>query len=231
MADTKISALTSATTPLAGTEVLPIVQSGATVKVATDNLTVRNIRANATTGILQVTGPTAASTRVMTVPDANYTVARTDAAQSFTGDQTLSTGNLVIGTSGKGVDFSATSGTGTSELLADYEEGTWTPNQGGALTVVGTFSSSGIYTKVGNLVYVRGTVSGSTSIAISSINNISTNLPFTVKAAAPSIGTVTSPATLNTFTGCYANATTTSLLSVNTVAATTSIEFSISYLA
>lgn len=32
MADKKISALTSATTPLAGTEVVPIVQSGATVK-------------------------------------------------------------------------------------------------------------------------------------------------------------------------------------------------------
>lgn len=34
MANTKISALSSATTPLAGTEVVPIVQSGATVKVA-----------------------------------------------------------------------------------------------------------------------------------------------------------------------------------------------------
>lgn len=39
MADAKISALTSATTPLAGTEVLPIVQSGATVKVSVANLT------------------------------------------------------------------------------------------------------------------------------------------------------------------------------------------------
>jgi hypothetical protein len=39
MADKKISALTSATTPLAGTEVLPIVQSGATVKVAVSDLT------------------------------------------------------------------------------------------------------------------------------------------------------------------------------------------------
>jgi hypothetical protein len=103
MANTKISALTSATTPLAGTEVLPIVQTGATVKVATDDLTVKNIRSNATTGILQVTGPAAASTRVMTTPNANFTVARTDAAQSFTGDQTLSTGNSVIGTSGKGI--------------------------------------------------------------------------------------------------------------------------------
>ena len=39
MADAKISALPSATTPLAGTEVLPIVQSGATVKVAVSDLT------------------------------------------------------------------------------------------------------------------------------------------------------------------------------------------------
>jgi hypothetical protein len=39
MANTKISALTSATTPLAGTEVLPIVQSGTTVKVPVSDLT------------------------------------------------------------------------------------------------------------------------------------------------------------------------------------------------
>jgi hypothetical protein len=39
MADLKISALPAATVPLAGTEVLPIVQSGSTVKVTVDNLT------------------------------------------------------------------------------------------------------------------------------------------------------------------------------------------------
>lgn len=39
MADKKISALTSASTPLAGTEVLPIVQSSTTVKVSVANLT------------------------------------------------------------------------------------------------------------------------------------------------------------------------------------------------
>lgn len=90
MADTKISALAAATLPLAGTEVLPIVQSGATKKVATDDLTVKNLRSNATTGILQVDGPAAAATRTMTVPDANFTAARTDAGQTFTGDQTIS---------------------------------------------------------------------------------------------------------------------------------------------
>ena len=45
---------------------------------------------------------------------------------SRTGDVELKTGNLVV-PSGKGIDFSATSGTGTSELFDDYEEGTWTP--------------------------------------------------------------------------------------------------------
>ena len=39
MADKKISALTAATTPLAGTEVLPIVQGGSTVKVSIGNVT------------------------------------------------------------------------------------------------------------------------------------------------------------------------------------------------
>lgn len=39
MADKKISALTAATTPLAGTEVLPIVQSSTTVKVPVSDLT------------------------------------------------------------------------------------------------------------------------------------------------------------------------------------------------
>jgi hypothetical protein len=68
------------------------------------------------------------------------------------GDVTLSTGNLVIGTSGKGIDFSATSsgsGTMTSELLSDYEEGTWTPSIGGTATYT---ARTGRYTKVGRLV-------------------------------------------------------------------------------
>jgi hypothetical protein len=50
MADTKISNLTAATTPLAGTEVLPIVQSGSTVKVSVANLTAgRSVDASAFT--------------------------------------------------------------------------------------------------------------------------------------------------------------------------------------
>jgi len=112
-----------------------------------------------------------------TVSTANGLVSPT-----FSGNVTLSTGNLVIGTSGKGIDFSATPGTGTSELLADYEEGTWTPNQGGALIVVGAYSSSGTYTKVGRLVTVTAIQQGSTSITTGSSNVLFSNLPFNVGA-------------------------------------------------
>jgi hypothetical protein len=69
------------------------------------------------------------------------------------GGLTINNGNLVIGTSGKGIDFSATansSGTMTSELLDDYEEGTWTPSVGGTATYN---TQDGTYTKIGNLVY------------------------------------------------------------------------------
>jgi hypothetical protein len=212
--------------------------------------TASNLKSNATTGVMQITGPAAASTRVMTIPDANYTVARTDATQTFTGtqrftgaimggssnvnfeilgtsaysavtvglgiaraskisptddsgyigwlfssqtdtyststqlpsdgatfadrfkvnglsgDATLYIGNLVIGTSGKGIDFSATAGTGTSELLADYEEGTWTPtitpSTSGAVTYT---TQSGTYTKVGRQVVIVFIVAGTKNTA------------------------------------------------------------------
>jgi hypothetical protein len=193
MADAKISALTGASTPLAGTEVLPIVQSGATKKVSTDDLTVKNVRSNATNGILQIAGPAAAATRVMTTPDANFTVARTDAAQSFTNDQTLSTGNLVIGTSGKGIDFSATPGTGTSELLADYEEGTWTPVVAGDATAgtyeIGTAYAS--YTKIGRMVTVQCYIQFAGSITGGGAGSmIVSGLPYTKKANSSTAGSV-----------------------------------------
>ena len=73
------------------------------------------------------------------------------------GNLTVATGNLVIGTSGKGIDFSATAGTGTSELLADYEEGTWTPVVQGSGTA-GTYEqvvTRATYTKVGRQVTLQ----------------------------------------------------------------------------
>lgn len=79
------------------------------------------------------------------------------------GDQTITDGNLVIGTAGKGIDFSATgggsSGTLTSSLLDDYEEGTWPAfyTADTAPTTPWTMGNvSATYTKIGRLVTVRG---------------------------------------------------------------------------
>jgi hypothetical protein len=87
--------------------------------------------------------------------------------------------NIVIGTSGKGIDFSATPGTGTSELLADYEEGTWTPVIAGSTTAgTATYAvQTGTYTKVGDLVHVQSFLiwSGHTGTG----NMLLTGLPFT----------------------------------------------------
>ena len=209
MADKKISALTAASTPLAGTEVLPIVQSSATVKVAVDDLTVKNIRSNATTGILQIAGPAIGTTRVMTTPNANFTAARTDAAQSFTGDQTLGTGNLIQGTAAKGFNFTAnTPAAGmTAQLLNWYEEGTWTPTQGAGLTVVGSFSSSGRYTRVGRLVTIHGTLNGSTSIAAASGAVITSGYPFTLGSAVAGAASTSNIAGCATYLGSGASST------------------------
>lgn len=227
MADKKISQLSAASTPLAGTEVLPIVQSSATVKVATDDLTVRNVRANATTGILQVTGPAAASTRVMTVPDADFTAARTDAAQSFTGDQTLSTGNIIQGTAAKGINFTAnTPAAGmTSQLLNWYEQGNWTPNQGSGIVLVGTFSSSGTYTRIGRQVTLVGQINGSTSVAnVTNGGTLFTNAPFAPAASAA--GVLINDAQSQTGSGVIA---TNSTFYITPMSATPIIYFNITY--
>lgn len=193
MADKKISALTAAALPLAGTEVLPIVQSGATVKVASNDLTVKNVRSNATTGILQIVGPAASVTRVMTTPNANFTAARTDAAQSFTGDQTFNTGNLIQGTAARGFNFTAnTPAAGmTSQLLNWYEQGTWTPTPSSDGTPP-TFSphpdNSGTYTRVGNIVIVHCTIRGTISSVGTGTPRVA-GLPFAASVfASPSFG-------------------------------------------
>ena len=98
-----------------------------------------------------------------------------------TGDVTIYD-NLVIGTSGNGIDFSATAGTGTSELFDDYEEGVWTPAFSGGDYTFTYNKQKGSYTKIGNRVYVdmvlyidastapSGTVDGNLSV---------TGLPYT----------------------------------------------------
>jgi hypothetical protein len=147
------------------------------------------------------------------------------AAPTLSGDVSLSTGNLVIGTSGKGIDFSATPGTGTSELLADYEEGTFTPAQGSGLIVVGAYSSVGRYTKIGRTVFVSGILIGATTISTVAGTQMFTGLPFTILENAAT-GTFSNTA-LDVIGGIGAFGT--QAYSTTTVGPTTGLDFSFSY--
>jgi hypothetical protein len=220
MADKKISALTAATTPLAGTEVLPIVQSGATVKVAVSDLTAGRAMAalSLTTATVQATNsgglalknsggttqmllgsgggdnitlsvatnitpanaavaisPTGTGTLTLNPATAstinNMSIGATTALTGRFTSVTTTTGNVVIGTSGQGIDFSATSHPAgmTSELFADYEEGTFTPayqTSNSDITYSAGTNVNGKYTKVGNTVFfslmIRGNITAGT---------------------------------------------------------------------
>jgi hypothetical protein len=271
MADTKISALTAVTTPVAGTSVLPIVQTGTTKKITITELTgtqvsaagevgiggdttgvvagvtvtskfcVKNEGANPVAGFVHVNDTTAnsgsntfacrsrgtlavptivqnndslwnmyiagndgtdlalaAEIRVevdgtpgsndmpgrillRTTPDGSQApvdAVKIDSAQNVT----VSAGNLVIGTSGKGIDFSATSHPAgmTSELLDDYEEGIFTPDLtfGGGSTGITYGSRYGYYVKIGAVVYYFISVQLSNK-GSSTGNAVITGLPFT----------------------------------------------------
>ena len=94
-----------------------------------------------------------------------------------------SDGNLAF-PNGNGIDFSATGDAGgmTSELLDDYEEGTFTPNLhfGGSNTGMSFGNNNGgSYTKVGRMVYVHIRLE-LTSKGSSTGNAVIPNLPFVV---------------------------------------------------
>jgi len=259
MADAKISQLTAATTPLAGTEVLPIVQSGSTVKVAVSNLTAGravSMASGAISGDLTVdtntlyvdstnngvgigttslTGYLANKLVIDTSTDSNNGIvikSATDRNGSIwfadgtganayrggidynhtqdtlyfygagqgnlnldsSGNFSVVAGNLVIGTSGKGIDFSADGQAAgmTSELLDDYEEGAFTPTlitDGTDFTSV-TYDGGvgGFYTKIGRVVtfqlYMR---TDAVTIGSASGNVLIGGLPFTSSAPATNV--------------------------------------------
>ena len=136
------------------------------------------------TGVSTVT--TLNATSIVGVTTAGITTAYIN---TLSGISTISADSAVyinqnlIFPSGKGIDFSATSnssGTMTSELLADYEEGTFSPTAFGNSTA-GTTTYGlqyGMYVKIGNLCHfqVRMQVTNMTGTG----NLILGGLPFTV---------------------------------------------------
>ena len=206
MADKKISALTAASTPLAGTEVLPIVQSGSTVKVSVSNLTTgRDVsmkRGTSTDGFyisgvgkvlyFDTTGE-ALSNQIATVNDFNlqmscgrgstsYVTAASDSVRLGVGGveqfRVNTSGNLAVLNAGKGIDFSANVNAPgmTSEVLDWYEEGVFTPVFNNL--TVGDGSVDGRYTRIGRMVTATIRLNfGSTSAWAGTCANVA-GLPY-----------------------------------------------------
>jgi len=232
MSNSKISALTSATTPLAGTEVLPVVQSSTAKQVSVANLTTgRDIAVAslaATSGVwigasASVYGESAnivSSNNVW-----NYYLARNTssgsssyagyalnaygnswgfrtgsiaansnaleivvdalgaktivASATTSGDITYKIGNLIQGTSAKGINFTANTPQAgmTSQLLNWYEEGTFTPSTSTITTISGTPVYTGQYTRIGRQVFISIDMTGG-NISVTAGNSFF-NLPFT----------------------------------------------------
>ena len=149
---------------------------------------------------------------------------------TVTGTLGVTTGAAVGGATpgAGGIAFPATAvAVADANTLDDYEEGTWTPNQGSGLTVVGAFSSTGTYTKIGRQVTVLGTVSGATSVAVGAASIITGNMPFTVGANS-GVGSATN-AGLTASIATLANTTTTDMYACTAIVASSTMRFSATY--
>lgn len=129
MANSKISALTSATTPLAGTETLPIVQGGATVKTTVANITNGGGYAGSFT-TLDSSGNTTlgdASTDTVRVNGYMGVGGAANIANALTvGSPTLS------GTTQRGIDAATTFGTGATASVQQ-------------IRAISTLTTAGVY--------------------------------------------------------------------------------------
>ena len=102
------------------------------------------------------------------------------------GNVTVGNGNVVMSTIGKGIDFSATAGAGTmtSELLADYEEGTWVPVDASGASPALVFTVSECkYTKIGRAVTIQGVITYPSTVTTNGARF--TGLPFAFVGMAP----------------------------------------------
>ena len=103
------------------------------------------------------------------------------------GNLLIADGDLTISTAGHGINFAASadgSGTVSSELLDDYEEGTFDVNYktgsggGNTLSAAAYTSTWGVYTKIGNMVHFAIRIKTSSHTAVGG-QIVIEGLPFT----------------------------------------------------
>ena len=135
-----------------------------------------------------ITGDNSNLVKIMPRSDEQSAVFRPNGAVELYHDGTKqceTSANGLAFPSGKGIDFSATGGgdlggTGSSELLDDYEEGSCTFTFVPASGSYGAVYTTGHYTKIGDIVHVTGSISINGATGASGEVQIS-GLPFSVR--------------------------------------------------
>jgi len=130
-----------------------------------------------------LTGDLALGTNDLTAQDITSTTLTTTGA--------ITPGGNIVMASGNGIDFSANANDAgmTSELLDDYEEGTWTPNvQSGGWSGISGLNSSR-YVKIGAQVFVQCFFNGFTGSGNATLMVLN-GLPFSAISNGYSAGSV-----------------------------------------
>lgn len=155
MADVKISALPAATTPLAGTEVLPIVQGGATDQVSVANLTAGRVVAAA--GLTVDANSASAAVRITQTGAGNALVVEDSDNPDSTPFVVTADGNVGIGTSSPNVklDVIGTS-TGVQVTGTTGNADFYLKTSGSVGTYSGLYFSSTSAFGIGAVVYDYG---------------------------------------------------------------------------
>ena len=182
MADLKISQLPAASTPLAGTEVLPIVQSGSTVQVSVNNLTTGKAVSAASLSATTVTATTVNGTTFDTnIAAAGVTLAGTTLAADGT-DTNIS---LTLTPKGTGVVTTAASySDGAGKLRAIPQSGAAkVASYTLATTDVGEFIELGAS---GAIVVPDATFSAGDAVVI--FNNTSSSATITLSITTAYLG-------------------------------------------
>jgi len=171
MADKKISALTAATTPLAGTEVLPIVQSGATVKVSIADVTAG--RAVSATSI--ATGLGAVGTPAYTFTGDTNTGIFSPAADTIAfaegGVEAMridSAGNVGIGTSSPTTKLQVSAASGYNEIRVTSGANNLGLSIDASVAYLATFQSTPLTFQTNSTERMRITSAGNVGIGTAS---------------------------------------------------------------
>jgi hypothetical protein len=173
MADTKISGLPASSTPLAGSEVLPIVQSTTTKKVSVANLTAGRAVSAASLSLTTTPLDTASGGTGLTALGAGVatwlgTPSSANLASAVT-DETGS-GALVFGASPTISDLTVS---GTS---GNVYSSTWTPSLTNGTNAASSTAVECLFTRVGNQVTFAGQV-GITPTLAATETRITMSLP------------------------------------------------------